>query len=391
MPPKQQSEAPKQRVGIFTGGGTAPGWNAVIYGAVSELQRTGNKAIGIREGWAGLLEEQPIVDFQRFTQERLYGLLRKGGSVLKSSRTKIEPPQYNQVWKMMRRYRLDGAIAIGGDDTLKQAGEITAAAQARNRNNDENLPSFIGVPKTVDDDVAGTERTFGFHTAVEDAAEQIRKVRVDAKTHGRVAAVELMGRDCGRITLHAGYVAGADITLIPEFPIPEQRLMKSIREIYAEQGFVVIALSEGYEQPTRRGSKLHSELTSVVDSFGHKKKEGAARKLLSLIKTRTKLGTMEQVAGYFVRSGAPIAPDGIFAAEMGAVAAHLADQRMYGRMVSLQRGRLTYIPMTSVSGGRHVTELEYNAQEMRKWDLPPNLVHGIKKTRGDIDAILRGQ
>ncbi|MBU0766983.1 6-phosphofructokinase [Patescibacteria group bacterium] len=372
--PEVPEHTPK-RIGLFTGGGTAPGWNAVIHGCVSRLQDTGNEAYGIPDGWAGLLESKSLIDFSTFTRERLVGLMRKGGSILRSSRTKIKPDQHPIVWEMMDEYELDGVVAIGGDDTLTQADEIS-----RSGSNDRG---FIGVPKTIDDDPVGTERTFGFQTAVHDAAQQIIRVRTDAKTNNRVAVVEIMGRDCGRVALHAGYYAGADITLVPEFPIDERKLVERIEKIHEEQGFVIVAISEGYA--AAEGSKL--------DEFGHGRMEGAAANLAEVIKARTKpeLNTMKQVTGYDVRSGPPIAPDGIFASEMGALAGQLAHEGNFGRMVSLREGRLVGVPLSEVGRGRHLTDLEYNIEGMCKWDLPPNIMHELLGCRSDLNDVLLGK
>lgn len=368
--------SPKQRIGIFTGGGTAPGWNSVIGGAVQHLHETGNEVVGIRDGWKGLLEVNDLVDFGGdFSRQRMMGLLRKGGTEIGSSRTKINKEQYEKVWETMNRYELDGAIAVGGDDTLIQAGEITKAAQE----SELDLPGFVGVPKTVDDDVGGTEKTFGFQTAVHDAARQIRRIRKDAQAQHRVAGVEVMGRNCGRMTLHAGFIGGADIILIPEFPFDGEVLLNKIKEVYEGQGFVVVAISEGFSEG---GEK---------DAFGHAKKKDAARDFLKFVKDSTGINTMEQVVGYDARAGAPIASDAIFAAEMGATAGYLADQKMYGNMVTLRNGRITHAPLTDVSGGRHVTLLEYDPETMLKRNLPPNIVFEMINARGDLDKILRGQ
>ena len=331
----------------------APGLNAVIFGATNILKDYGHRVIGIVEGWAGMLEQKPIVELQSFTNDRLRSLLRKPGTILKNSRTKISPSQYDQVRQTADGYGLDSVIAIGGDDTLEQATELSR----------HSILNIIGVPKTIDNDIEGTDKTFGFETAYHEAAHHIIRMRTDAKAMNRIAGVEIMGRDAGWITLFGGYFGGADITLIPEFPISIKRIAERVRQIYSEQQYVVIAIAEGYMP------KAGEE-----DPFGHERKEDAARTLLQLIKKETGLPTQVQVSGYSVRNGPPLASDGIFASELGAMAGYLAHQKKYGNMVSLRGGEVTSIPLADVHGGRCVTKEYYDPQTMRKWDLPPNIM-----------------
>lgn len=345
-----------QTVGIFTGGGVAPGLNAVIYGATSILQERGHRMIGIAEGWAGMLEQKPITEFRTFTRDRLQSLLRKPGTILGSSRTKITPAQYDQVQRTVTAYGLDSAIAVGGDDTLGQAAELYK----------HSILNIIGVPKTIDNDVHGTDRTFGFETAYHEAANQITRMRRDAKDMHRVAGVEVMGRDAGWITLYGGYFGGADIILIPEYPIPIDRIAAQVRRIYSEKQHVVIAIAEGYIPST--GNE---------DAFGNTLKENAARKIIESLAQETGLPTQVQVLGYSVRNGPPTASDGIFAAELGAMAGLLAHQKKYGNMVALREGNVTVVPLEEVRGERLVTDEYYDPGTMRKWDLPPNIMREI--------------
>lgn len=345
-----------QTVGIFTGGGVAPGLNAVIYGATSILQERGHRMIGIAEGWTGMLEKKTITEFSTFTRERLQNLLRKPGTILGSSRTKITPAQYDQVRCMVTAYGLDSVIAVGGDDTLGQAAEL----------HNNGILNIIGVPKTIDNDVHGTDRTFGFETAYHEAANQITRMRRDAKDMHRVAGVEVMGRDTGWITLYGGYFGSADIILIQEYPIPIERITERVRRIYSEKQHVVIAIAEGYIPSTGK-----------EDPFGHARKENAARKLIELLEKETGLPTQVQVLGYSIRNGPPIASDGIFATELGAAAGLLAHQKKYGNMVALRDGKVTAVPLEEVRGERLVTDEYYDPETMRKWDLPPNIMREI--------------
>lgn len=373
----------RNRIGLFTGGGTAPGLNAVIHGASQEIRRNGGEAVGVLDGWAGMLERKRLIDLQSLTVAELHALLQKGGSILGNSRTKIDllqhPEQREQLVRTAREYELDGVIAIGGDDTLGQAAEI----------NDLKVITasdfFNGVPKTIDNDLQGTERTFGFDTAVHQAMEQLVHLRADAETQRRVAAIEIMGRNAGWITLHAGYAGGADITLIPEFPIPEQTLVQRVKEIYEQRrqqtggGYVMIAIAEGY---------AGAEDASLKDSFGNAKKGGSAKALLKNVKEKTGYETMEQIAGYDVRSRPPLAPDAIFSAELGATAGHLATNGTYGRMVTLRDGRITHVPLSEAKGGRLVRIEHYDPEIMRKRDLPPAIAAELLQNNAEIGRAL---
>ncbi|MDD5103844.1 MAG: 6-phosphofructokinase [Candidatus Peribacteraceae bacterium] len=373
----------KNRIALFTGGGTAPGLNAVLHGASQEIHRGGGEAVGVLDGWAGMLERKRLIDLRSLTTAELHALLQRGGSVLGNSRTKIDlqkhPEQGEQLARTAGAYALDGAIAIGGDDTLGQAAEIN---ERRIISTDD---FFNGVPKTIDNDLMGTERTFGFETAVHQAMQQLVHLHADAETQRRVAAIEIMGRDAGWITLHAGYVGGADITLIREFPIAEATLMQRIREIYESRrqetggGYVMIAIAEGYEG---------AEDAALKDSFGHAKKGGSAKILLKKVKEQTGYDTMEQVAGYDVRSRPPLSQDAIFAAELGATAGHLAVHGTYGRMITLQHGRITHVPLSEAKSGRMVGIEHYDPEIMRKRDLPPAIAAELLQARAEAEQIL---
>lgn len=342
--------SPKERIAILTGGGNAPGLNAVISGATQILKEDGHTVVGIPEGWNGLLvaNHPKIRDLSAMNRHDLQQLLGEPGTILGSSRTRISTEQYPTVKNLAARYGLTGLIAVGGDDTLGQAREMHQAGV---------LP-INGVPKTIDNDVANTEKTFGFDTAVNEAMVQIERMRVEAKTMNRVSVVEIMGRNAGWITLHAGFAAGADMTLIPEFPIPEDRLIAVIRECFERQGHVVIALSEGFSEADER------------DSFGNGKKRGAAEKLAALIKQKTGYGTQEQIVGYMCRNGPPNAQDRIFAAQMGARAGMLSALGDFGNLMSMQQGRITHVPLEQMKGGRLVTEAFYDVETLSMRLLP---------------------
>lgn len=354
-----------QRIGIFTGGGIAPGLNRVIFGAAAELKKHNHDVIGITDGWAGMLEVRTdVMHLSTLNRWELSRLFRNGGTKLGSSRTKIDESQYDIVRAVAKEYGLDGIIAVGGDDTLGQAAKLYQ----------EKILNIIGVPKTIDNDVHGTDRTFGFDSAVQEAAQFIERMSTDAESMRRVAAVELMGRGAGHITIQAAYAGGAHITLIPEYPIDVPKLVQRVKEIYAARRHVIIAIAEGYEHL----QLLTPDTQKEADAFGNVPKEGAAKSLLKIIREKTGLPTQEQIAGYHVRNGPPLAHDGNFAAELGAAAGWLAHKRMYGHMVALREGRITAVPLSDVSGGRFVQEDEYDPDTMMKRDVPPAFIREME-------------
>jgi len=297
--------------------------------------------------------------------EQLRRLLRSAGSSLRNSRVKqIDPSQHDEIRAVVAEYGLDGLIAIGGDDTLGQA-------RALHR---ERVLNCIGVPKTIDNDVDGTDRTFGFETAVADVVEQLERMRVDAYTMERVAVVEIMGRKAGWIALYAGSVAGADITLIREFPVPEQALMARIKEVFDRQGHVVIAVAEGYEH-----EGVNTADTSRTDATGNVKEGGMAAYLGKRIRECTKLNTQEQVVGYDARNGKPTAMEANFCHELGAAAGVLAHHRKYGRMVALRGGKITSVPLEEAGGGRFVPSELYDRVNMRKRIIPPGFEEHVQQ------------
>ncbi|MFH1671027.1 MAG: 6-phosphofructokinase [Patescibacteria group bacterium] len=377
--PEASDHTPKH-YGLFTSGGGAPGLNGVIYGAVKEILRHGDIPHGIQNGWDGFLDQRPLIELASFSRARLQGLLRKRSSILGNCRTKIKTDEQREhVRKAIEAFQLDGVIGIGGDDTLGQLHQMWEEGIIKNAN---------GVPKTIDNNVKGTERTFGFLTACHETAKHVEDIRADAKTLRRVAAVEIMGRDEGWIALEGGYQGGADITLIPEFQIEEAKLRAQIEKIYAEQGYVVIAIAEGYN--AEAGER---------DDFGNVMKKDAGKKLLAWvkgfmnegIKSKTEeVGTTLHLCGYKVRSCQPITTDAVFAAELGALAGKLTSEGKYGRLSALRNGLIVDVPLSEAGPGRKVTILHYDPEEMMKRDLPPNIVYSQLHCRGDLGRILAG-
>src|SRR5579875_1543698 len=222
------------RIGLLTGGGDCPGLNAVIRAAVRKgIVAYGDELLGFRDGWRGVLDDSTVA----LTEESTRGILTRGGTILGSSRTNVFRHQdgVRRVRETMRANRLDGLIAIGGEDTLGAASRLF----------DEGV-NVIGVPKTIDNDLGGTDVTFGFDTALHIATEAIDRLHTTAESHNRILVVEVMGRTAGWIALHSGVAGGADVILIPELPFDIDEVCRLIRRRHDRgRPFSIVVAAEG--------------------------------------------------------------------------------------------------------------------------------------------------
>src|SRR5437764_13175999 len=239
-------------VGILTGGGDCPGLNAVIRAVVRRADAAGWDVVAVREGWRGLVE--PI--FEDLGPQRVSGILPRGGTIIGTSRTnpfKLE----GAVERVLQNFAdrgLDALVAIGGEDTLGVAARLYA---------EHELP-VVGVPKTIDNDLSGTDYTFGFDTAVFICTEAIDRLHTTAESHNRVMVLEVMGRHTGWIAVVSGIAGGADVILIPEHPVSIEDTCKEIRSRHARgKDFSIVVVSEGYEL------EGDGEEAGEVDQFGH--------------------------------------------------------------------------------------------------------------------------
>src|SRR5881227_328002 len=246
-------------VGILTGGGDCPGLNAVIRAVVRRADAAGWDVVAVREGWRGLVE--PI--FEELGPQQVSGILPRGGTIIGTSRTnpfKLE----GAVERVLRNFSdrdLDALVAIGGEDTLGVAARLYA---------EHELP-VVGVPKTIDNDLSGTDYTFGFDTAVTIATEAIDRLHTTAESHNRVMVVEVMGRHAGWIAVMSGIAGGADVILIPEQPMTVEAACAEIRKRHTlGKDFSIVVVSEGYGLTYESGeSRLFAEEARPSDQFGH--------------------------------------------------------------------------------------------------------------------------
>jgi 6-phosphofructokinase 1 len=311
------------RIGILTGGGDCPGLNAVIRGVVrAGVNRHGHSIIGFRYGWAGVLEGNTV----ELTPQSTAGILHRGGTILGSSRTnpyKDGADGTAAVRAAMERTGVDALIPIGGEDTLGVAGRLAA----------DGVP-VVGVPKTIDNDLAGTDVTFGFHTAVQICTDAIDRLHTTAESHNRVMVVEVMGRHAGWIACYSGIAGGADVILVPERPFDVAAVCESIKRRHAGgRTFSIVVVSEG--AVPRDGSEI-TTTSGQVDAFGHARLGGIGVVLEREIEERTGFETRMTILGHVQRGGTPTAYDRVLATRFGVTAVDAASEGRFGTMVALR-------------------------------------------------------
>ena len=333
------------RIGMLTGGGDCPGLNAVIRAVVRKgIDAYGDQLIGFRDGWRGVLEPS----FTELTIESTRGILPRGGTILGSSRTNPYKREdgVQRVRDTLSDFNLDGIIAIGGEDTLGVANRLYGDGI-----------NVIGVPKTVDKDLGGTDVTFGFDTALHIATEAIDRLHTTAESHNRILVVEVMGRTAGWIALHSGVAGGADVILIPEIPFDIDEVCRLIRRRH-ERGryFSIVVAAEG-AMPKEGTMTLQ---TGAVDEFGHPRLGGIGYALEREIESRTGYETRATVLGHVQRGGTPTAFDRVLATRLGLAAIEAAHAGDWGMMVALHSTKVELIALAdAVAEVRHVPVEEY--------------------------------
>ncbi|MCJ7767785.1 6-phosphofructokinase [Candidatus Bathyarchaeota archaeon] len=331
------------KVGILSGGGDAPGINAVIRAVVRKgIQNYGYEIVGIKDGWNGLLKGE----YTRLDLNAVSGILPRGGSILGTSRTNPfkteEGPK--KILENAKRTGVEAVIAIGGDDTLSVAHKMSELGL-----------KAVGVPKTIDNDLAETDYTFGFNTAVSIATEALDRLHTTAETHHRVIILEVMGRYTGWIALEAGLAGGADIILIPEKPFDIDKVCEYIKQ-RQERGrnFSIIVVAEG-AKPKGGVEIVYSE---SLDEFGHIRLGGVGYSIGKEIEKCIKIETRVVVLGHLQRGGTPTAFDRILATRYGIAAIDLVHEGRFDRMVSLKCNRIESVPFKDVVGKRKTVDLE---------------------------------
>lgn len=334
---------PVKRIGVLTGGGDCPGLNPVLRAVVRRSVAEGIEVVGIMNGWKGLIEAQTML----LNLTSVSGIIHRGGTILGTSRTNPykKPEQVAALKATVTRLGLDALITIGGEDTLGVAAKLVG----------EGL-SIVGVPKTIDNDLSGTDYTFGFDTAVNIAMEAIDRLHTTAESHHRIMVVEVMGRHAGWIALHAGLAGGADVILIPEFPIDVEEVCTAIRKRH-ERGklFSIVVVAEGAEfKPGQTVTQSQTQL----DEFGHVRLGGIGQRMAELIEKKTGFETRVTVLGHVQRGGSPTAFDRVLGTRFGVKAVELVLARQFGKMVSLQGNRIVSVPIAEAIGKLKTVDTE---------------------------------
>jgi phosphofructokinase-like protein len=335
------------RVGILTGGGDCPGLNAVIRAVVRDgVDGFGDQLVGFRDGWRGVLDGS-YVDLDI---ESTRGILPRGGTILGSSRT--NPYKRDDGVRLVRetlaQLELEALIAIGGEDTLGVANKLHREGV-----------NVIGVPKTIDNDLGGTDVTFGFDTALQIATEAIDRLHTTAESHNRILVVEVMGRTAGWIALHSGIAGGADVILVPEIPFDIDEVCRLIERRHARgRYFSIVVAAEG----TTPKAGTMEVLTGAVDEFGHPRLGGIGSRLEQEIEKRTGYETRATVLGHVQRGGTPTAFDRVLATRLGLAAIRAAHEEAWGMMAALRGNEIKLVALAdAVAEVRRVPTEEYES------------------------------
>ncbi|MGH2830624.1 MAG: 6-phosphofructokinase [Actinomycetota bacterium] len=323
------------RIGILTGGGDAPGLNAVIRAVVRKASDIyGHAMVGFRNGWRGAID----AEVETLTRESVAGILPRGGTILGSSRTnpfKI-PDGVEKIRHTLEAYNIDALIVIGGEDTLGVGAKLH-----------EQDVKVVGVPKTIDNDLSGTDYTFGFNTAVEIATEALDRLHTTAEAHQRVMVVELMGRHTGWIATYAGIAGGADAILVPEEPFDVDEVCEHLtRRHHRGRNFSIVVVAEGATPKEGTMSLMSDE----KDEFGHVRLGGIANALAPEIEKRTGFETRVTILGHVQRGGSPTAFDRVLATRFGVAAIDAVHEGDFGKMVALQGSKIVRIPIAEGVG-----------------------------------------
>jgi 6-phosphofructokinase 1 len=314
----------------------------------------GYQVVGILEGWRGLLEKKTVI----LTHRDISGILHRGGTILKTSRTNpLQSPEHvRDSFRNLKEIGIDALIAIGGEDTLGVAKKLY----------DRGL-KVVGVPKTIDNDISGTDYTFGFDTAVNIATEAIDRLHTTAESHNRVMIVEVMGRHTGWIAVQAGLAGGADVILIPEKPFDLDKVCELIKKRHNKgKDFSIVVVAEGAKLPTsesKDGTYVVKDLEK--DAFGHVRLGGVGSVLGREIQQRTGFDTRVTILGYLQRGGSPTAFDRVLATRFGIAAIDLVKEGHFGKMVALRGNEIVAVDIAeAIKEIRKVDENLYAIAEV---------------------------
>jgi 6-phosphofructokinase 1 len=319
------------RIGVLTGGGDCPGLNAVIRAVVRRGIRAKHSFVGFRHGWAGVLADEA----SELTLEGTAGILPRGGTILGTSRTNPYADGEDGTARVRRTLEargVDALVPIGGEDTLGVALRLHEAGVA-----------VVGVPKTIDNDLDGTDMTFGFQTAVQIVTDAIDRLHTTAESHNRVMVVEVMGRHAGWIATYAGIAGGADAILVPERPFDIDEVVAQVRRRHSRgRSFSIVVVAEG---ATPREGTLQVRSAGTTDAFGHGRLGGIGVTLEEELERRTGFESRVTILGHVQRGGTPVAFDRVLATRFGVAAMDAASGGRYGTMVALRGTDIIELPL----------------------------------------------
>ena len=332
----------KRRIGILTSGGDCPGLNAAIRGvARASYELFDTEIIGIADGYRGLIEGE----WREMKRSDFSGILTLGGTILGTSRQPfrnmrvIGEDNVDKVKEMKRNYaamKLDCLVTLGGNGTHKSANMLA----------EEGL-NVIGLPKTIDNDLYGTDFTFGFHTAVDIATDVIDRIHTTAASHGRCMVIEIMGNKAGWLTLYSGMAGGADVILLPEVPYDIKEVSKVVEaRAKSKKAFSIIAVAEGaMEKKEAKMKKKERDAARAEAGFN-----GIANRIAAQLTEMVGVEARAVIPGHIQRGGSPSAYDRVLATQFGAHAAKLIEREEYGVSVALVGNTITHNPLSEIAG-----------------------------------------
>lgn len=345
-----------KRIGVLTGGGDCPGLNAVIRAVTkSAVVDYGLEVVGIEDGFLGLVENRT----RPLTDDDVSGILTRGGTIL-GSNNKCNPKKFAEVkadgsfeiidvtdrcMHTLNTHKIDALIVIGGDGTMACAKTFVDMGV-----------NCIGVPKTIDNDLVGTDVTFGFATAVQTATEAIDRIHDTAASHHRAMVVEVMGRNAGWIALHAGVASGSDIILLPEMPFDMDKVCQAVEQRRdSGKGFSIICVSEGAKQ---KGGK---QVVREVDPTSPDpiRLGGIGRVITEQIENKTGVETRNTVLGYIQRGGTPVPEDRVLATRFGHQAIHTLLSGQPNRLIVMHGREVTHAPLIAAAGKQRTVPLDH--------------------------------
>jgi len=331
-------------IGVLTGGGDCPGLNAVIRAVVRAGIKYNFETLGIRNGWRGLIDGdvEPLTDFS------VSGILPRGGTILGTSRMNPleKTSDFQKINNNMKKYGIHALVVIGGDGTLSAARDMV----------NKGIP-LVGVPKTIDNDISGTDMTFGFDTAVSTVTEAIDRLHTTAESHHRIIVVEVMGRNVGWIALTAGLAGGADEILIPEVRFTMESVCKNLQARYdSGKKFSIVVIAEGAHREDIGLPPLPEDLR---DECGHEKFVGVGLLLGKELERRLGIETRVTILGHIQRGGSPTAFDRVLATRLGVAAVQLINSGQFGQMAAIRGNQITSIPIEEAVSRLKTVDLDF--------------------------------